>query len=79
MHVMLLKTICWMSFHQNLSIRLISILLFSSYCRLRMVSANICWGKQKFVSSFPQGVQTRQWWIVSLNLPTYSTHNPEQS
>ena len=36
-HVMLLKTIYWMSSHQNLSVRLISILLFSkllsfAYC-----------------------------------------------
>ena len=54
----LLKTIYWMSSHQYLSIRFIRVSYhFPSYCCLRIISANICWGKLKLVSSFPQGIQ----------------------
>ena len=70
-HVILLKTIYWMSSHQNLSIKLIVSYCFPSYRHLHIISANIYWGKQNFVSSFPQGVQTRQRWNVSQNLTNF--------
>ena len=44
---------------------------FPSYCRLRIVSTNIRLLKRKFVSSFPQSVQTRYQGIIFLNLPNF--------
>ena len=78
MHVILLKTIYWMywmSSHQNLSIRLISILSFSQLPPFTYRFRQYLLRKTKFVSSFPQGVQTRQQWIVSLNLPNFQACN----
>ena len=77
-------TIYWMSSHQNLIIRLISIYLIVFqvtilHC-LYIVSANIYWGKRKFASSFVSATWCTNTvkWIISLNLPNFQDHKSMQ-